>query len=851
MKRHQSLRTVLFICTIAFLLIPSLGSAVIYTSTDVPKAIPDNNPAGVSSTLTIPAAACIVSDINVSVQATHTWVGDLIFTLTHNNSGKSVTIIDRPGVPTSAFGCSGDNINATLDDEAGSPVETQCNTVTPPAINGTFSPNNLLSRFDIDSAEGTWTLTVSDNAGGDTGNLTGWSIDVSCLVPECTPEGTTVSTAIDGTEATQTGRMTRNGIPSSCDSAKSYPGLFGATPNYYRPFAYRNCSAQPECVTVHVDGGAMGVNVFVPAYLDGFDPSTLSGNYLADSGSSGTITYSFMVPAGQNYLLVPHTVNGTASTLGGFSFRFGETKQVCPSACTYSTVQSAINTLGLGDTIKVAQGEYDENMTVSSASDFTLSCGWDSSFTTQTRNPLLTTFSGDVTGDGLADGPVLAMSAPAANTISTVIDNCTFANGAGYYGGGLSLASSGILNVRVKNSAVKENLGYYGGGISAMALSGGVISLILTNNIIAGNVSDFVGGGIFAYAETGGNTTVSGTNNTVTDNTAPVGGGILHWAQGGLVSTTAVNDIYWGNTATVNGNDIYTYQPSGTAQMIASYSDIGEVVNDSVFPGAYYDNGFNLNTDPIFIDPALFNYRLNSDSPLRDAGTATAVTTDFEGEARPQDAGWDIGADEYVDPALPGLKILGLNGTEGIPVGAPYNITWWAPSNAKSFKIKMSSNKGLSWKTLGTVSDTRHFTWDVPLSKNNKKKCLIKVIAYDASAVKIGSDTSDATFTAEVIRVTWPNGGEQITGGTPYYITWKTNTTLSTVQTVKYFYSKDGGITWKLIDTITGSNPGEASWNPPVVTAPKTKYKVKVALYDSLGGKLGIDTSNAVFTVNP
>jgi len=100
--------------------------------------------------------------------------------LTHQNTGTAVTIIDRPGVPASTYGCSGDNILATLDDEAALPVENQCSGT--PTINGTFSPNGALSAFDGESSSGTWVLTVTDNyTSADAGTLNNWSITV------CTP----------------------------------------------------------------------------------------------------------------------------------------------------------------------------------------------------------------------------------------------------------------------------------------------------------------------------------------------------------------------------------------------------------------------------------------------------------------------------------------------------------------------------------------------------------------------------------------------------------------------------------------------------------------------------------------
>ena len=85
----------------------------------IPDANEDNTPPEpglVTDTITI-AETGIITDLNVSILASHTWVGDLSFTLSHVDTGSSVTLIDRPGVPPE-FGCSGNNIAATLDDEA-------------------------------------------------------------------------------------------------------------------------------------------------------------------------------------------------------------------------------------------------------------------------------------------------------------------------------------------------------------------------------------------------------------------------------------------------------------------------------------------------------------------------------------------------------------------------------------------------------------------------------------------------------------------------------------------------------------------------------------------------------------
>ena len=126
--------------------------------------------------------SAILTDLNVYVNATHTWVGDLIFVLTHVDTGTSVTIIDQPGAaPDESVGCHGDDIDATLDDEVSSPVEDECSAGTP-TISGTFKPNNPLSAFDYENLSGTWTLTVSDDLDGDIGILEYWSLHPTLTV---------------------------------------------------------------------------------------------------------------------------------------------------------------------------------------------------------------------------------------------------------------------------------------------------------------------------------------------------------------------------------------------------------------------------------------------------------------------------------------------------------------------------------------------------------------------------------------------------------------------------------------------------------------------------------------------
>ncbi len=141
-------------------------------------AIPDNNATGVSDSISV-AVNRPLSDLDVVFEARHTWIGDLVVTLTRNGSGITRALIDRPGVPGSANGCNGDNPNVILDDEAATAAETSCTNAVPGyPIGSRQRPNEALSAFDNASFQGTWVLNVSDRAGSDTGTLDRW-----CLVP--------------------------------------------------------------------------------------------------------------------------------------------------------------------------------------------------------------------------------------------------------------------------------------------------------------------------------------------------------------------------------------------------------------------------------------------------------------------------------------------------------------------------------------------------------------------------------------------------------------------------------------------------------------------------------------------
>jgi len=131
-------------------------------------------------------------------------------------------------------------------------------------------------------------------------------------------DGTTTPATVTGmtaTTGTQTGRLSRSGVVSTCAAPKANPGLTTAVGS--RAFnAYTITSAcQSGCLNAVMTSNN-GVNLYEAAYTSaGFVPSNPSTNYLADPGaSSSTQTMGFNVTSGQPNTLVVHDINVTPAS---------------------------------------------------------------------------------------------------------------------------------------------------------------------------------------------------------------------------------------------------------------------------------------------------------------------------------------------------------------------------------------------------------------------------------------------------------------------------------------------------------------------------------------------------------
>ena len=123
----------------------------------------------------------------------------------------------------------------------------------------------------------------------------------------------TINGTLSATDPSLTvARVFRDGIASTCASAKAFPGTVPGSPFQYDAYTVHN-SGPSRFVTVNVDVGTCGTNVFTTAYSGSFNPANLATNYVADQGSSATQPFSFVASANGTYvLMVSATQTGTA-----------------------------------------------------------------------------------------------------------------------------------------------------------------------------------------------------------------------------------------------------------------------------------------------------------------------------------------------------------------------------------------------------------------------------------------------------------------------------------------------------------------------------------------------------------
>jgi subtilisin-like proprotein convertase family protein len=155
------------------------GPQTTHTKTQT-LAIPDDNAGGVQSTLFVPVSGRI-KDLDVTLNVSHTFVGDLKVELTSPDNSTTVRLAEHVGGPNNG----GDNLADTVfDDQASTTIGAGASTAP---YTGSFRPQgDQLSRLDGKEQQGTWKLRVSDRYENDTGSLLGWGLTIRTA--QCDPD---------------------------------------------------------------------------------------------------------------------------------------------------------------------------------------------------------------------------------------------------------------------------------------------------------------------------------------------------------------------------------------------------------------------------------------------------------------------------------------------------------------------------------------------------------------------------------------------------------------------------------------------------------------------------------------
>ncbi len=283
---------------------------------------------------------------------------------------------------------------------------------------------------------------------------------------------------------------------------------------------------------------------------------------------------------------------------------------VCPSGCTYSSVQAAVDAAQEGDLIKVAQGTYTDVHHIASL---------DTSTFTATQIVAITkslTIQGGYTTtnwttpdpeahptilDAQGSGRVMVISGPITPTVeglrftggdatglggtpwgdggggvyvvtaTATLERLTIVSNTALYGGGLYLNQSGTRILSSTIQANRQNAGgggglylYYSNGAVVAGTSitgnragngGGMFLLwcngvLIEENVIVANEGGYEGGGIRL-----GTSTATLRGNLISGNQASYGGGISFFAYGQQPALEGNRIV--SNTAGVRGGGLY------------------------------------------------------------------------------------------------------------------------------------------------------------------------------------------------------------------------------------------------------------------------------------------------------
>lgn len=245
------------------------------------------------------------------------------------------------------------------------------------------------------------------------------------------------------------------------------------------------------------------------------------------------------------------------------------------------------------------------------------------------------------------------------------LDYVTVTGGDGASGDGIDCTQATLT---LREVAIQANAG---SGISTSGCQLVVSHAQLLNNQGAGIATSMASDVVLVRSLVSGNASVGlvldGTtydieNNVIVKNGGPngLGGVFISQILAGTVgrrvfgfNTVSQNQGPFGNVSGVVCDQTIGVPLAMTSNIVVNNAGPAQVSGDAcvwtysdIAPGPVSGTG-NLSSDPLFVDPVHNNFHLQLASPARDAADpAATLAVDIDGDARPQGAGRDMGADE-------------------------------------------------------------------------------------------------------------------------------------------------------------------------------------------------------------
>lgn len=235
-------------------------------------------------------------------------------------------------------------------------------------------------------------------------------------------------------------------------------------------------------------------------------------------------------------------------------------------------------------------------------------------------------------------------------SVDGLLTGCTFTNNTALYGGGamsVGANSAGRSDTRILNTQFSGNNALNGGAMFSSAALASNTQTALVNCLIKQNTAT-TGGAVYSDGQSG-NWTTNLTNCTISRNRASSDQNNGESSSGALCGIATSNN---SSGTTLLSSCIVTENTDNSANRLA-IKNIGNITTSITYSniqGGFTGTG-NIDADPLFVDPANGNFRLQAGSPSINTGdpgstTASVAATDLAGNPRIDSGRIDMGAYE-------------------------------------------------------------------------------------------------------------------------------------------------------------------------------------------------------------